>query len=54
LSGPISKRATACKVAVAVGFNFLEREDFEEGTIDEIILSAAMDYADIHGQEART
>ena len=41
------------KVAFAVSFNFLEREDFEEGTIDEIILSAAMDYADLHSQEAR-
>ena len=41
------------KVAFAVSFNFLEREDFEKGTIDEIILSAAMDYADLHSQEAR-
>jgi hypothetical protein len=41
------------KVAFAVSFNVLEREDFEEGTVDEIVLSAAMDYADLHVQEAR-
>ena len=42
------------KIAFAVSFNFLERGDLVEGTVDEIVLSAAMDYADIHGQEARS
>jgi hypothetical protein len=39
------------KVAFAVSFNILERGDLKEGTLDEILLSAAMDYADLHGQK---
>jgi len=42
------------KIAFASSFNLLERGDLVEGTMDDILLSAAMDYADIHGQEART
>jgi len=29
------------------------RGDLVEGTMEDLLLSAAMDYADIHGQEAR-
>jgi hypothetical protein len=42
------------KIAFASKFYFGEREDFVEGTAEDLLLSAAMDYADIHGQEARS
>jgi hypothetical protein len=37
------------KIAFAVSFNFLEleREDLVEGTMEDLLLSAAMDYAGI-------
>ena len=41
------------KIAFASSFIF-EREDLVEGTAEDLLLSAAMDYADLHGQEART
>jgi hypothetical protein len=41
------------KIAFASENYFGEREDFVEGTAEDLLLSAAMDYADIHGQEAR-
>ena len=34
-------------------FNSLEREDLVEGTVDDLLLSAAMDYVDLSGKEAR-
>jgi hypothetical protein len=40
------------KIAFASIFNLDEREDLVEGTMEDILLSAAMDYAEIHGQEA--
>ena len=42
------------KIAFASSFNFREREDLVEGKVDDLLLSAAMDYADNHGQEARS
>jgi hypothetical protein len=42
------------KIAFASSFNLLERADLVEGTMEDILLSAAMDYADLNGQEART
>jgi hypothetical protein len=42
------------KIAFASSFNIIEREHLMEGTVDDLLLSAAMDYADIHGQEARS
>ena len=42
------------KIAFASKFYFGEQEDLVEGTAEDLRLSAAMDYADIHGQEART
>jgi hypothetical protein len=42
------------KIAFASSFNLLERGDLVEGTVDDLLVSAAMDYADIHGQEARS
>jgi hypothetical protein len=42
------------KIAFASIFNSDEREDLVGGTVDDLLLSAAMDYADIHGQDART
>jgi hypothetical protein len=42
------------KIAFASSFNILEREDLVEGTAEDLLLSAAMDHADIHGQEARS
>jgi hypothetical protein len=42
------------KIAFASSFNILEREDLVKGTVDDLLLSAAMDYADLHGQEARS
>jgi hypothetical protein len=41
------------KIAFASKFYFGEREDLVEGTVEDLLLSAAMDCADIHGQEAR-
>jgi hypothetical protein len=41
------------KIAFASIFNSDERKDLVEGTVDDLLLSVAMDYADIHGQEAR-
>jgi hypothetical protein len=41
------------KIAFASKLYFGEREDSVEGTGEDLLLSAAMDYADIHGQEAR-
>jgi hypothetical protein len=40
------------KIAFASENYFGEREDFVEGTAEDLLLSAAMDYADLHGQEA--
>ena len=40
------------KIAFASSFNVDEREDLVEGTVETLLLSAAMDYADLHGQEA--
>jgi hypothetical protein len=42
------------KIAFASKCYFGEREDLVEGTAEDLLLSAAMDYADIHGQEARS
>jgi hypothetical protein len=42
------------KIAFASSFNIVEREDLVEGTVEDLLLSAAMDYADLQGQEART
>jgi hypothetical protein len=42
------------RIAFASSFNFHEREDLVEGTVDDLLLSAAVDYADIHGQQARS
>jgi hypothetical protein len=42
------------KIAFASIFNFDEREDLVEGTMEDLLLSAAIDYADLHGQEARS
>jgi hypothetical protein len=42
------------RIAFASSFNFHEREDLVEGKVDDLLLSAAMDYADNHGQEARS
>jgi hypothetical protein len=33
--------------------NYFEREDLVEGTAEDLLLSVAMDYPDLHGQEAR-
>ena len=41
------------KIAFASKFYFGERKDLVEGTAEDLRLSAAMDYADIHGQKAR-
>jgi hypothetical protein len=38
---------------VASSFNLLERGDLDSGTVDDLLVSAAIDYADLHGQEAR-
>jgi hypothetical protein len=40
------------KIAFASSFDLLERGDLVEGTMEDLLLSAAMDYANIHGQEA--
>ena len=40
------------KIAFASKFYFDEREDLVEATAEDLLLSAAMDYADIHGQDA--
>jgi hypothetical protein len=42
------------KIAFASENYFGEREDLVEGTAEDLLLSAAMDYADLHGQEARS
>jgi hypothetical protein len=43
------------KIAFASSLSIIEREDLVEGTVGDLLLSAAMDYADIHGpKEART
>jgi hypothetical protein len=42
------------KIAFASRFNILEREDLVEGTVNDLLLSAAMDYTDLYGQEARS
>jgi hypothetical protein len=42
------------KIAFASSFNIIEREDLAEGAMQDLLVSAAMDYADIHGQEARS
>ena len=41
------------KIAFAASFNSHGREDLVEGTVQDLLVSAAMDYTDIHGQEAR-
>jgi hypothetical protein len=41
------------KIAFASTFYVGEREELVEGTVEDILLSAAMDYGDLHGQEAR-
>jgi hypothetical protein len=42
------------KIAFASSFNLLERGDLAGDTMEDILLSAAMDYAELYGQEART
>jgi hypothetical protein len=42
------------KIAFASSFNIHEREDLVDGTVEDILSSAAIDYADLHGQEARS
>ncbi len=42
------------KIAFASIFNLDEREDLVEGMMEDLLLSAAMDYADLNGQEARS
>jgi hypothetical protein len=42
------------KIAFASKFDFGEREDLVEGTAEDLLLSAAMDYADLHGREVRS
>jgi hypothetical protein len=37
------------KIAFASSFNIIEREDLVEGTMQDILVSAAMDYPDLHG-----
>jgi hypothetical protein len=41
------------KIAFASSFNF-ERGDLVESTVQDLLASAAMDYADLHGQEPRS
>ena len=41
------------KIAFASKLYVGEREDLVEGTVDDLLVSAAMEYADLHGQEAR-
>jgi hypothetical protein len=41
------------KIAFAARANILERADLVNGTVDDLLLSAAMDYADLHGEETR-
>jgi hypothetical protein len=41
------------KIAFASSFNLLEREELVEGAVNDLLLSVARDYADLHGQEAR-
>ena len=41
------------KIAFAARFNFHVQEDLVEGTVDDLLLSAAMDYVDLCGKEAR-
>jgi len=41
------------KIAFASNFNIDKREDLVEGTVDDLLLSAAMDYVDLSGKEAR-
>jgi hypothetical protein len=41
------------KIAFASSFNLLERGDVAGDTVEGILVSAAIDYAEIHGQEAR-
>jgi hypothetical protein len=42
------------KIAFASSLNLLERGDLAGDTVEDILLSAAMDYADLNGQEARS
>jgi hypothetical protein len=42
------------KIAFASIFNLDEREDLVQGTMVDLLISAAMDYADLNGQEARS
>jgi hypothetical protein len=42
------------KIAFASSFNLLAREDLAGATVEDLLLSAAVDYADLHGAEART
>jgi hypothetical protein len=37
------------KITFASSFNIIEREDLVEGTMQDILVSAAMDYPDLHG-----
>jgi len=59
--GVVTDRPDACeavegmhaKIAFASNFNIDKREDLVEGTVDDLLLSAAMDYVDLSGKEAR-
>jgi hypothetical protein len=41
------------KIAFASSFNIIEREDLVEGTMQDILVSAAMDYTDLRARRAR-
>ena len=53
----VTYRRDACadrrRIAFTSSPNIIEREDLVEGTVDDLLVSAAIDYADLHGQEAR-
>jgi hypothetical protein len=42
------------KIAFASIFNLDAREDLVDGAMKDLLLSAAMDYAEIHGQQVRS
>jgi hypothetical protein len=41
------------KITFASSFNIIEREDLVEGTMQDILVSAAMDYTDLRARRAR-
>jgi hypothetical protein len=45
---------THAKIAFASIFNLDEREDLVEGTMVDLLISAATDYADLDHQDARS